>query len=96
MTYMVEGGSSSTMAQAKRWLYQRPQASHKLLGILTDALVPYLIGQVAAGAQVSLRGLMAVACSVSTQSNSFLHCRKQGLLLPPVIWLEYLSGSLPS
>ncbi|XP_025788021.1 uroporphyrinogen decarboxylase isoform X5 [Puma concolor] len=51
MTYMVEGGSSSTMAQAKRWLYQRPQASHKLLRILTDALVPYLVGQVAAGAQ---------------------------------------------
>uniref|UniRef100_A0A9L0T6W1 Uroporphyrinogen decarboxylase n=1 Tax=Equus caballus TaxID=9796 RepID=A0A9L0T6W1_HORSE len=51
MTYMVEGGSSSTMAQAKRWLYQRPQASHRLLRILTDALVPYLVGQVAAGAQ---------------------------------------------
>uniref|UniRef100_A0A673U1H8 Uroporphyrinogen decarboxylase n=1 Tax=Suricata suricatta TaxID=37032 RepID=A0A673U1H8_SURSU len=52
MTYMVEGGSSSTMAQAKRWLYQRPQASHQLLRILTDALVPYLVGQVAAGAQI--------------------------------------------
>ncbi|XP_048671452.1 uroporphyrinogen decarboxylase isoform X6 [Marmota marmota marmota] len=51
MTYMVEGGSSSTMAQSKRWLYQRPQASHQLLRILTDALVPYLVGQVAAGAQ---------------------------------------------
>ncbi|XP_032495731.1 uroporphyrinogen decarboxylase isoform X1 [Phocoena sinus] len=51
MTYMVEGGGSSTMAQAKRWLYQRPQASHQLLRILTDALVPYLVGQVAAGAQ---------------------------------------------
>ncbi|XP_037673028.1 uroporphyrinogen decarboxylase isoform X3 [Choloepus didactylus] len=51
MTYMVEGGSSSTMAQAKRWLYQRPQASHHLLRILTDTLVPYLVGQVAAGAQ---------------------------------------------
>ncbi|XP_036749033.1 uroporphyrinogen decarboxylase isoform X4 [Manis pentadactyla] len=51
MTYMVEGGSSSTMAQAKRWLYQRPQASHQLLRTLTDALVPYLVGQVAAGAQ---------------------------------------------
>lgn len=56
MTYMVEGGSSSTMAQAKRWLYQRPQASHRLLRILTDALVPYLVGQVAAGAQVSPKG----------------------------------------
>ncbi|XP_077701352.1 uroporphyrinogen decarboxylase isoform X3 [Canis aureus] len=51
MTYMIEGGSSSTMAQAKRWLYQKPQASHQLLQILTDALVPYLVGQVAAGAQ---------------------------------------------
>ncbi|XP_015978986.2 uroporphyrinogen decarboxylase isoform X2 [Rousettus aegyptiacus] len=51
MTYMVEGGGSSTMAQAKRWLYQRPKASHQLLRILTDALVPYLVGQVAAGAQ---------------------------------------------
>jgi uroporphyrinogen decarboxylase len=59
MTYMVEGGSSSTMAQAKRWLYQRPQASHQLLHILTDALVPYLVGQVAAGAQVSLEGKIA-------------------------------------
>ncbi|XP_053431009.1 uroporphyrinogen decarboxylase isoform X1 [Nycticebus coucang] len=51
MTYMVEGSGSNTMAQAKRWLYQRPQASHQLLHILTDALVPYLVGQVAAGAQ---------------------------------------------
>ncbi|KAM6218818.1 uroporphyrinogen decarboxylase [Rhynchocyon petersi] len=51
MTYMIEGGSSSTMAQAKRWLYQRPEASHQLLRILTDTLVPYLVGQVAAGAQ---------------------------------------------
>ncbi|XP_012289920.1 uroporphyrinogen decarboxylase isoform X1 [Aotus nancymaae] len=51
MAYMVEGGGSSTMAQAKRWLYQRPQASHQLLRILTDALIPYLVGQVVAGAQ---------------------------------------------
>ena len=51
MTYMIEGGSSSTMAQAKRWLYQKPQASHQLLRILTDALVPYLVGQVAPDAQ---------------------------------------------
>ncbi|XP_028938840.1 uroporphyrinogen decarboxylase isoform X2 [Ornithorhynchus anatinus] len=52
MTYMVEGGGSNTMAQAKRWLYQRPQASHRLLRQLTDVLVPYLVGQVAAGAQI--------------------------------------------
>ncbi|XP_074122186.1 uroporphyrinogen decarboxylase isoform X2 [Sminthopsis crassicaudata] len=51
MSYMVEGGGSPTMAQAKRWLYQWPKASHRLLGLLTDVLVPYLVGQVAAGAQ---------------------------------------------
>ncbi|XP_027693884.1 uroporphyrinogen decarboxylase [Vombatus ursinus] len=51
MSYMVEGGGSNTMAQAKRWLYQWPKASHRLLGLLTDVLVPYLVGQVAAGAQ---------------------------------------------
>ncbi|XP_001375996.1 uroporphyrinogen decarboxylase isoform X1 [Monodelphis domestica] len=51
MSYMVEGGGSNTMAQAKRWLYQWPEASHRLLGLLTDVLVPYLVGQVAAGAQ---------------------------------------------
>ncbi|XP_054994080.1 uroporphyrinogen decarboxylase isoform X2 [Sorex araneus] len=51
MAYMIEGGGSNTMSQAKRWLYQKPQASHQLLRILTDALVPYLVGQVAAGAQ---------------------------------------------
>lgn len=56
MTYMIEGGGSSTMAQAKRWLYQKPQASHQLLRILTDAMVPYLVGQVAAGAQVGPEG----------------------------------------
>uniref|UniRef100_A0A2K6EYJ8 Uroporphyrinogen decarboxylase n=1 Tax=Propithecus coquereli TaxID=379532 RepID=A0A2K6EYJ8_PROCO len=51
MIYMIEGGGSSTMAQAKPWLYQRPQAGHQLLHILTDVLVPYLVGQVTAGAQ---------------------------------------------
>uniref|UniRef100_A0A2K6EYK5 Uroporphyrinogen decarboxylase n=1 Tax=Propithecus coquereli TaxID=379532 RepID=A0A2K6EYK5_PROCO len=48
MIYMIEGGGSSTMAQAKPWLYQRPQAGHQLLHILTDVLVPYLVGQVTA------------------------------------------------
>ncbi|NIG60602.1 uroporphyrinogen decarboxylase [Pontoporia blainvillei] len=68
MTYMVEGGGSSTMAQAKRWLYQRPQASHQLLRILTDALVPYLVGQVAAGAQ-SMGSRRAGFSSCGTQAQ---------------------------
>eukprot|EP00061_Rhincodon_typus_P015496 g43206.t1 len=51
MTYMIEGGGSNTMAKAKRWLYQFPEASHKLLKILTNVIVDYLVGQVTAGAQ---------------------------------------------
>ncbi|XP_074859254.1 uroporphyrinogen decarboxylase isoform X1 [Carettochelys insculpta] len=51
MSYMIEGGGSNTMAKAKRWLYRHPQASHRLLQLLQDVIVEYLVGQVAAGAQ---------------------------------------------
>lgn len=53
MSYMIEGGGSSTHSKAKRWLYRYPEASHMLLKMLTDVIVDYLLGQVAAGAQVS-------------------------------------------
>lgn len=52
MAYMIEGGGSNTMSKAKRWLYQYPSASHKLLKILTNVIIDYLVGQVKAGAQV--------------------------------------------
>eukprot|EP01117_Protostelium_nocturnum_P001171 TRINITY_DN11491_c0_g1_i1.p1 TRINITY_DN11491_c0_g1~~TRINITY_DN11491_c0_g1_i1.p1 ORF type:complete len:403 (-),score=87.15 TRINITY_DN11491_c0_g1_i1:210-1313(-) len=51
MAYMVEGGGSKTFAKAKRWLYQYPEASHKLLSMLTQVIVSYLDGQIKAGAQ---------------------------------------------
>ncbi|XP_067846197.1 uroporphyrinogen decarboxylase isoform X1 [Heptranchias perlo] len=51
MAYMIEGGGSNTMSKAKRWLYQYPEASHKLLKILTNVIIDYLVGQVTAGAQ---------------------------------------------
>ncbi|CAN0128230.1 uroporphyrinogen decarboxylase [Lampetra fluviatilis] len=51
MTYMIEGGGSPTQSRAKRWLYQHPEASHRLLSSLTRVIVEYLVGQVAAGAQ---------------------------------------------
>uniref|UniRef100_A0A8C8LWM0 Uroporphyrinogen decarboxylase n=1 Tax=Oncorhynchus tshawytscha TaxID=74940 RepID=A0A8C8LWM0_ONCTS len=51
MAYMIEGGGSTTHSKAKRWLYRHPEASHKLLKMLTDVIVEYLLGQVAAGAQ---------------------------------------------
>ncbi|XP_061551089.1 uroporphyrinogen decarboxylase isoform X1 [Phycodurus eques] len=51
MSYMIEGGGSNTHSKAKRWLYRHPEASHVLLKMLTDVIVEYLLGQVAAGAQ---------------------------------------------
>ncbi|XP_066479287.1 uroporphyrinogen decarboxylase isoform X1 [Tiliqua scincoides] len=51
MSYMIEGGGSKTMAKAKAWLYRHPEASHRLLTLLTNVIVDYLVGQVAAGAQ---------------------------------------------
>ncbi|XP_051989263.1 uroporphyrinogen decarboxylase-like [Xyrauchen texanus] len=51
MSYMIEGGGSTTHSKAKRWLYRYPEASHKLLSQLTNVIVEYLLGQVKAGAQ---------------------------------------------
>uniref|UniRef100_A0AAQ4QQI0 Uroporphyrinogen decarboxylase n=1 Tax=Gasterosteus aculeatus aculeatus TaxID=481459 RepID=A0AAQ4QQI0_GASAC len=52
MSYMIEGGGSRTFSKAKSWLYRHPEASHMLLRMLTDVIVEYLLGQVAAGAQI--------------------------------------------
>eukprot|EP00914_Ancora_sagittata_P013554 GHVO01026693.1.p1 GENE.GHVO01026693.1~~GHVO01026693.1.p1 ORF type:complete len:346 (-),score=55.88 GHVO01026693.1:69-1106(-) len=52
MSYMIEGGSSTSYMKAKRWLFQYPNESHTLLQMLTDVIVKYLIGQVKAGAQL--------------------------------------------
>jgi len=52
MAYMVEGEGSKTFSKAKKWLYQFPEASHKLLRKVTDCLIEYLKGQAKAGAQL--------------------------------------------
>jgi len=52
MAYMIEGGGSKTQSKAKKWLYQHPEASHKLLDILTKVCVEYLVEQARAGAQL--------------------------------------------
>ena len=53
MSYMIEGSGSKTFSKVKSWLYRDPEASHMLLKMLTNVIVDYLLGQVAAGAQVS-------------------------------------------
>jgi len=52
MAYMVEGGGSKTYSKAKKWLYQYPEASEKLLDALTTVCIEFLVGQARAGAQV--------------------------------------------
>lgn len=52
MGYMVQGGGSSTMAQARLWLYRYPDASETLLQLITDVVIDYLVLQVKAGAQL--------------------------------------------
>lgn len=52
MAYMIEGGGSKTLSKAKAWLYKYPKDSHRLLQIITNVAVDYLVGQVKAGAQV--------------------------------------------
>jgi uroporphyrinogen decarboxylase len=52
MSYMIEGGGSKTHSKCKRWLYRSPEESKKLLQLLTDVNVEYLVEQVKAGAQM--------------------------------------------
>jgi len=52
MSYMIEGGGSKTQAKSKRWLYSKPEESHRLLQLITDVSVEYLVQQVKAGAQM--------------------------------------------
>lgn len=52
MAYMIEGGSSSTYSKPRSWLYKFPNESKKLLNLLSDTIIEYLIGQVVAGAQL--------------------------------------------
>ncbi|KRG65339.1 uroporphyrinogen decarboxylase [Stenotrophomonas humi] len=49
--YMIEGGGSKDFARIKAMALNEPQALHKLLNVVTDAVIAYLSAQRAAGAQ---------------------------------------------
>lgn len=50
-SYMVEGRGSKEFRLIKGLMFEDPQAMHKLLQTVTDAVIQYLSAQVAAGAQ---------------------------------------------
>lgn len=49
--YMVEGGGSENFARIKALMLNDPAALHRLLDVVTDAVIVYLAAQRAAGAQ---------------------------------------------
>ena len=49
--YMVEGGGSSNFSRIKAMMFNEPTALHRLLGVVTDAVIAYLAAQREAGAQ---------------------------------------------
>jgi len=52
--YMIEGGGSKTLQKAKTWLFKYPAESKALMQRISDVCVDFLVGQVKAGAQVSV------------------------------------------
>lgn len=51
-TYMVEGGGSKTFGKIKTLSYQNPEHFQKLIDIITDSTITYLLKQIEAGAEV--------------------------------------------
>jgi len=49
--YMIEGGGSDNYSKVKSLALNDPAAMHKLLGVVTDAVIAYLSAQHQAGAQ---------------------------------------------
>jgi uroporphyrinogen decarboxylase len=49
-TYMVEGGGSKDQAEARAWAYRDPASFQKLIDLLVETSIVYLLGQVKAGA----------------------------------------------
>jgi uroporphyrinogen decarboxylase len=49
--YMVDGGGSKTFDQTKRWAYGDPEGFQKLIDIVVEATIHYLVKQVEAGAE---------------------------------------------
>ncbi|MCP4593350.1 MAG: uroporphyrinogen decarboxylase [bacterium] len=49
-SYLIEGGGSKSYAETKTFFYHQPEAAHRLLGLLADAVGRHLVAQVNAGA----------------------------------------------
>ncbi|KOS15938.1 uroporphyrinogen decarboxylase [Malassezia pachydermatis] len=52
MAYMIEGGGSKTWEKAKRWIFDHPEESKRLLKRIASVCAEFLVAQVRAGAQL--------------------------------------------
>lgn len=48
-TYMVEGSGSKTFSKVKEFMYNQPEAAHKLLRLLADIVADYLSAKIESG-----------------------------------------------
>ncbi len=51
-SYIVEGGHSRNYAEIKKFMYADPEGYGRLMSLISDIIVDYLLAQIAAGAQV--------------------------------------------
>jgi uroporphyrinogen decarboxylase len=51
-SYIVEGGHSRNYAYVKKFMYEDPVGFGRLMSLISDVVVDYLLAQIAAGAQV--------------------------------------------
>eukprot|EP01065_Artemidia_motanka_P006821 TRINITY_DN13325_c0_g1_i1.p1 TRINITY_DN13325_c0_g1~~TRINITY_DN13325_c0_g1_i1.p1 ORF type:complete len:395 (+),score=133.25 TRINITY_DN13325_c0_g1_i1:144-1328(+) len=52
MCYMTEGSAKSSYAGTRRWMYESPEAARKLLALVTNMCIDFLLLQIAAGVQM--------------------------------------------
>lgn len=50
--YMVEGSGSKTFSKARRFLYEQPVASHKLMSKITESIIVYLKEKIRSGVDI--------------------------------------------
>lgn len=50
-TYMVEGGGSKTFEHVKKWAYADPEGFAKLIDLVTESTIHYLLRQIESGAE---------------------------------------------
>lgn len=52
LVYMIEGGGTKMFRFVKEWIFTYPKEAHRVLELLTDTCIAFLVEQIKAGAQM--------------------------------------------